>query len=146
MKCTWQTETGTVNSPQICGKRAADGFLWCKEHIADARANYPQHEIPQTTVVIFRKWPKSEGGDVIALFPLEPATVGNPYHCESFQHVGQHGAADPNGLIQVTKPAKPEEYANLQRELESEPYRYNLEVRKRIPSNAVDVRRGKLAR
>lgn len=67
--------------------------------------------------VIFRKWPKKEGGGVIALFPGIAATVGNPYHCQSYEHVGQHGAASFD-LVNCTRKAKPEEYADLKKELE----------------------------
>lgn len=81
------------------------------------------------TVVVFRKWPKSEGGTVLALFPYEQASHGL---CSSYEHVGQHGGADYAGCIGRTKPAKPEEYAALKRELESAPYHYQLDVRKRV--------------
>jgi hypothetical protein len=82
----------------------------------------------EITKVVFRKWPKREGGDVIALFP-ENIAVG--YYCDSYQHVGQHGAADYSGVVSMTKPAKPEEYAALKRELESAPYEYKLRVIRR---------------
>jgi hypothetical protein len=144
MKCNWQTESGTVNSPQVCGKKAAKGYTWCKEHIAHAKSNYPGLEIPATTLVIFRKWPKSEGGGILALFPYDPGT-NDPYTCSCYEHIGQHGSANPGMCIAATKPAKPEEYANLKAELESEPYNYVLVVRRRLPSDAVDVRRKQLA-
>lgn len=67
--------------------------------------------------MIFRKWPKKEGGDVIALFPGIAATVGNEYACESYQTIGQHGAASVD-IVNGTKPAKPAEYADLKTELE----------------------------
>src|SRR5262245_40222871 len=78
------------------------------------------------TPVIFRKFPE---GDIIALFPAEPGDM-SPYTCASFQHVGQHGAASVE-LVRDTKAAKPAEYADLKRELESAPYRYRLKVYKR---------------
>ncbi len=43
------------------------------------------------TKVIFRKWPKSQGGGVIALFPQLPASYSG-HMCESYEHIGQHGA------------------------------------------------------
>jgi hypothetical protein len=95
------------------------------------------------TPVIFRKWPKSEGGDVIALFPCDPGT--SEYDCDSYQHIGQHGAANLD-IIYRTKLAKPEEYADLKRELESAPYHYHLDVRKRIPANATEIRRRHMSR
>jgi hypothetical protein len=79
---------------------------------------------PETiTAVMFRKWPKSEGGDVIALFPEELADLeGN---MNSYQHIGQHGAASPD-LIYHTKKATPAEYADLKEELESIGYRLRI--------------------
>ena len=44
--CNWQTETGTINSPQTCKKTAKQGFIWCAEHIQDAKENYPHLPIP----------------------------------------------------------------------------------------------------
>jgi hypothetical protein len=92
------------------------------------------------TVVIFRKWPAREGGGVIALFPYEPANLSDPAMCESYEHVGQHGAANYYGVIDRTKPASPDEYAALKRELESEPFNYQLTVRQRTPHDASQVR------
>ncbi len=80
------------------------------------------------TVVVFRKW---RNGDIIALFPYEVA-VG--YYCNSYMHIGQHGAADYHGVLKITKPAKPEEYKDLKRELENygpPEAHYNLKVLKR---------------
>jgi len=77
------------------------------------------------TVVIFRVW-KGETQTVLALFP--EIDFGN-YHCDSYEHVGQHGGADYTGCIARTRPAKPAEYRLLKQELES--IGYNLEVRRR---------------
>lgn len=77
----------------------------------------------QKTKVIFRKFKE---GDIIALFPeLKHYPDGS---VESYQHIGQHGAADM-GIISITKPVKPEDYQELKRELEF--IGYNLDVRKR---------------
>lgn len=85
------------------------------------------------TLVLFRVYNKTaddEGGDVIAVFPEIPESNG----CvSSYVHNGQHGACS-RGVVDVTRPATPEEYAPLKRELEAEPYRYNLKVGKRWPS------------
>lgn len=85
--------------------------------------------------VIFRKWPKSEGGDVIAVFP----EVEENFRCvASYQHVGGHAACS-RGIIDHTKPATPEEYAPLLAELQSiysrpdDPEAVELAVRKRWP-------------
>ena len=65
------------------------------------------------TKVIFKKFPE---GDVIALFP-ELAGDNNPYRtCESYQHLGQHGAASVE--LSSLKAATPYQYASLKVELE----------------------------
>jgi hypothetical protein len=56
--------------------------------------------------VIFRKFKK--GNDVIAFLP-EIKEV-NPGRMMSYQHIGQHGEADYNGLLADTKLADREEY------------------------------------
>ncbi len=95
------------------------------------------------TPVVFRVWPKSEGGGVLALFPTEPGT-NDPHTCSSYEHVGQHGSADCHGLINRTRPAKPAEYASLKRELESPPYEYNLKVHARVTRAMDEKRRAQL--
>jgi hypothetical protein len=84
------------------------------------------------TVVVFRKWyRRCDGNGVIALFPLEsdPKTG----MVQSFEHVGQHGAADYTSVLTRTRVAKPDEYADLLKELESTPYDYWLDVKRRAP-------------
>lgn len=90
------------------------------------------------TTVIFRKFKPSKckdpyspnyskGGEVIALFPYEIADkAGN---ITSYMHVGQHSAASLE-IIGNTVPALPDEYADLQKELEG--IGYNLDIRKRV--------------
>lgn len=63
--------------------------------------------------VIFRKW---NNGDVIALFPEIPADISGLF-CDSYEHIGQHGAAHYRSVILNTKPALPSEYASLFEEL-----------------------------
>lgn len=87
----------------------------------------PKQEKP--TRVIFRKWPKKQGGDVIALFPGLAGTVGDPFTCESYQTIGQHGAASVD-LVNDTRKATPAEYADLQKELER--VGYTLEIAHRF--------------
>lgn len=84
--------------------------------------------------VIFRKWPD---GQIIALFPNIP--WASALDCASYMHLGQHGGADPHGVIAGTKPAKPEEYAALARELTG--LGYVFRVMKRQPRDAVAQRR-----
>jgi len=83
--------------------------------------------------VLFRTWKPSAGAGegVIAVFPTIPAdTMG--YKCSMFEHVGQHGGGDPMVVIQRTRPATPQEYRALKRELESAPYDYKLRVCERM--------------
>ena len=55
-------------------------------------------------------------GDVIALFPQIAGNIGG-WTCQSYMHVGQHGSASPD-IVNITRLAKPEEYAELHDELE----------------------------
>jgi hypothetical protein len=82
----------------------------------------PQHT--EKTLVVFRRWPKSEGGDVIALFPEIEERGGM---CESYMHVGQHASANYYGVVNDTHPARPEEYKALAEELTR--IGYNLIIR-----------------
>jgi hypothetical protein len=93
------------------------------------------------TKVIFRWWKDS----VIAIFIEEPRTM-DISTCESYQHIGQHGACSPQWVIQDSRPATEDEYADLKRELESEPYNYRLRVLKKTPNDAIDIRRKKIQR
>jgi len=77
------------------------------------------------TEVIFRKWNRKDfKGDIIALFPYDVETLEGLVM--SYQHIGQHGSADYNGCIQMTVPAKAEEFQSLKEELEY--IGYNLKV------------------
>ncbi len=53
-------------------------------------------------VTILRKW---GNGDIIALFPDKPGDTRGIF-CDSYEHVGQHGSAEPMGVIGMTKPVK----------------------------------------
>lgn len=79
----------------------------------------------EKTTVVFRMW-KAEPRTCIAFFPGIDAGAGL---IQSYEIIGQHGGADYVGCIKRTRPAKPEEYAGLLRELES--IGYNLVIRKR---------------
>lgn len=65
------------------------------------------------TKVVFRKWRDTD--DIIALFP--EINAGNSGHCQSYEHIGQHGGADYMNVIARTRPASPAEYADLLAEL-----------------------------
>ena len=92
------------------------------------------------TPVIFRKYGKRESNAVIALFPAE-CWSSDGYTCSCYVHVGQHGEADPFRVINTTKPAKPEEYADLKAELEAEPYGYRFRVYARYQRRWTQERR-----
>ena len=85
--------------------------------------------------VVFRIW--NDGAGVLALFPGIAATYEGNY-CSSYQHFGQHGSADYNHCISMTRPATEEEYAELRGELES--LGYNLVVIRRT-SQAIHAKR-----
>jgi len=36
LRCDWQTETGTINSPQVCGRAVDIGHSFCLQHERDA--------------------------------------------------------------------------------------------------------------
>lgn len=65
------------------------------------------------TKTVFRKFKE---GDIIALFPYEHE---NNYHCLSYMHIGQHSAADYEGVISQTTPANEQEYTPLLKELQN---------------------------
>jgi len=88
-----------------------------------------------TTTVIFRV---DRQGDTFALFPELPADNYGVY-CTCFQHVGQHCAADFHGCIAKSRPATPDEYADLFNELERRGY--NLDVRQRATAVMHERRR-----
>lgn len=95
-----------------------------------------ERDDPDHAVVIFRKW-RSGGKEVFALFPEIYASEGSNgqyylKYCLSYQHLGQHGSAWYEYCIRASRPAKPEEYAELKRELES--IGYKLSVRQRLNS------------
>jgi hypothetical protein len=74
-----------------------------------------------TERVVFRRF---SDGDIIALFPDD---VDYPDgRITSYMHVGQHGGADYCGVLDITTPAEPGEYQDLQAELESIGYRLQV--------------------
>jgi hypothetical protein len=89
--------------------------------------------------VVFRVWPD---GDVIALFPRIAANVDG-YECQSYEHVGQHGGADPMAIVQATRLAKPAEYRELARELRG--LGYKLRIAKRCTYADLLIRKAQYA-
>lgn len=97
----------------------------------------------EKTITIIRKW----GDDYIAIFPHQSGTF-SPYTCQSYMHTGQHGSCDPQGIIEQsehtnTLKRQTAKYRDFVAELES--IGYNLDIRQRLPSNSLDIRRKKLA-
>lgn len=79
------------------------------------------------TKVVFRKFKKD--GAIIALFPEERYSR-HEHTINSYMHVGQHGAADYDHVIAVSRPAGEDEYMPLLVELICIGYE-NLRVRQR---------------
>ncbi len=80
-----------------------------------------------TTKVVFRKYKE---GDILALFPECPEVN---YTVVCYQHIGQHGSADYQQCVAISKPATENEYQDLKRELES--LGYDLKVVKKAKIN-----------
>jgi hypothetical protein len=93
------------------------------------------------TKVIFKmeKWGKD--AQPVAFFPEIPGTH-NPYFCSCYAHFGQHGSASTNHASSL-KPATPEQYAPLLKELESIGYENLKPVRKFLRSH-LETRKAKL--
>lgn len=87
---------------------------------------YQRRPVP----VVFRVT-RNDPTDIYALFPTIAATHTGLVSC--YQHHGQHGAADYTGCISTSRPARPDEYAALKRELEGAPFHYRLKIYKRRP-------------
>jgi len=86
------------------------------------------------TRAIFRVWKRTRDtrpgfvGSVIALLPDLPANASGAI--TSYEHVGQHGAADYAGVMAETRPATPDEYARLLRELTQRGYQVRVCARR----------------
>lgn len=79
--------------------------------------------------VLFRFATYEDGtSDVIAIFPTFRANKGK---FECYAHVGQHAECSDEWYTQKTRQAKPEEFKDLLKELESIGY-YNLRIMQRI--------------
>lgn len=71
------------------------------------------------TKVVFRKY--KDDGSIIALFP-EELWSKTGYDIACYQHIGQHGSADYDTVIQQSAPTTPEEHRELLNELKSISY------------------------
>lgn len=85
-------------------------------------------------VVIFRAYPD---GEVVAIFPEIPGDHTGTL-CNSYMHVGQHGMAHCRDVANATRPARPEEWRDLAKELTQ--IGYDLNVKKRV-TEAMDKKR-----
>lgn len=59
----------------------------------------------EVTKVIFRRWKVGPNKSVIALFPATPGDTTGKF-CNSYEHVGQHGQADYQGVMHATQPVQ----------------------------------------
>lgn len=86
----------------------------------------------EKVTVIFRKDKSNKYSDnITAVFPYIIDT--NRYDMGCYAHVGQHSYCSHAWYTQCTKPAKPNEYESLKRELES--LGYDLEIKLKINSD-----------
>jgi hypothetical protein len=90
------------------------------------------------TLVVFRKYRSSCKNvyigdppyDIVALFPEISGSYADPNICMCYEHIGQHGQANYYYCVhELTSPAKPEEYEDLKKELES--IGYKLKIRQK---------------
>lgn len=81
------------------------------------------------TKVIFRKWKEV----IIAIFPEIPGNK-DPNTCLSYTQVGDYCACIPENIMDKTRFATPEEYADLKTELEKK-FNYGLIVIKKPRSH-----------
>lgn len=87
----------------------------------------PSKKNKQPTVVLFRKY---QNGEVVALFPDIPFDDKGNVSC--YSHIGQHSAADYEGVIADTLPASQPEYRTLLEELKKAKYT-DLEIQEIPP-------------
>lgn len=102
---------------------------------------YMKPKPPAPTLVIFKMEGKGTDASPIAFFPEIPGTI-DPYTCSLYVHHGQHSAAC-TGYASHLKPATPEQYAPLLRELERIGYENLKPVRKFLRSH-LETRKSKL--
>lgn len=120
-------QTFTVTAEKLAQMKTRNDRKWVDEETQmrtdGTIVGEPPAETDEVTPVVFRKWPKSEGGEILALFPADEE---GQYRVGSYIRMGGHGAADYLICMQTTKPAKPEEYADLKAELERIGYKLKV--------------------
>lgn len=82
------------------------------------------------TTVIFRRW--CDGGKPFALFPLSASADDDPDHCTAWAPGEGHHAADAIGAIRRSRPATPQQAADMVVTLEQF-HGYTLEVAASLP-------------
>ena len=70
--------------------------------------------------VVFRRYPD---GSIIALFPFEPSEPTGKF-CLCYEHMGQHGSADYEGVLLDTEAVRPNDVSALVEELDHIGYKY----------------------
>ena len=88
--------------------------------------------------VVIRVW-REKDGDVFALFPALPAD-NDGYLCDSFQHLGGHGAANYGICIDKSRPANAAQIAEMVADLRK--IGYNPKVYQRQTPAMRKARRG----
>ncbi len=94
------------------------------------------------TLVIFKMEGKGNNASPVAFFPEEPATH-SPYFCSLYGYFDEHGGAD-TGYAAALKPATPEQYAPLLKELESLGYE-NIKPVRKFTQKHLETRKAKLS-
>jgi hypothetical protein len=94
--------------------------------------------------VVFRVDPPGEGGDVFALFPETPGGAYGEDFCMSYQDLGGHAAADYQGCVARSRPARPDEYTPMLARLSEMGYE-GLVVRERATREMHERRRREAA-
>jgi hypothetical protein len=98
-------------------------------------------ETIHVTEVVFRKFNKKNGGEVIALFPY---ILDSGYYNQSYMRIGQHSGADYDHCISISSPASEAEYSDLKKELESIGYILKV-LHRRSRSKWLAARREQIA-
>lgn len=91
-------------------------------------------DLQEPVTVVFRR-DRTKDGEVTAVMPL---LTHNGHLVTCYAHVGQHGSAS-RGYIDRTRPATPEEYAPLLKELTSAPYFYRFRIVQRWPKHGTPM-------
>ena len=84
---------------------------------------------PQTIDVMFRKY-RDKSAEILAVFPYEVHDRSGRF-VTCYATIGQHGGAQMEHVLSATRPAKPDEYAELYRELQG------IYERAKFPGDAV---------